>query len=106
MNKKNQYRLIKLIVIVILWTILIKFLEHSIPTKNLIGLIILFISTLISMFDLREKYNIDDKILGKQLVILFIIYNTYFLWGVFKLLIPFLTVSILGLFKDFKKEKL
>ena len=79
MNRKNQYRLIKLIFLVILWTIIIKYIEPSVSTKNLIGLMTIFISTLCVMFDLKDKYDINDKILGKHLMILFIIYNTYFL---------------------------
>ncbi|KAF2955115.1 MULTISPECIES: hypothetical protein [Marinitoga] len=107
MNKRNQYGLLKSILVVTSWVTLIKFLDSKflknlISIRELIGATILFIATLIIMFDLKEKYSIDDKLLGKRLTILFIIYNIYILWGSFNLLIPFVTVSILTFFEKNK----
>ncbi|WP_129409196.1 hypothetical protein [Marinitoga lauensis] len=107
MSKRNQYGLLKSILVVISWATLIKFLDSKflknlISIKELIGVTILFIATLIIMFDLKEKYSIENKLLGKRLIILFIIYNIYILWGSFNLLIPVVTVSILAFFEKIK----
>ncbi|SHE84539.1 hypothetical protein SAMN02745164_01255 [Marinitoga hydrogenitolerans DSM 16785] len=95
MNKKILFKVIKSISPLILLTVIIKkFSDYPVSTKDLIGYILIFSSILFAMFNLQENYNINNKIITKQLIILFVINNFFFLWGALPVVMAMNIVSI------------
>lgn len=101
MNKKILFKVTKVIAPCTLLVILIRiFSDYPVSLKDLIGYILILSSILFVLFDLQEKYNINNKILNKYFIILYIIINSIFLWEAFPIM---MAVNVVSIFMYFEK---